>query len=231
VTGLQNGNLRWSRYAAEVVTIVVGILLALGADAGRQYLLDRQSEREILAALRIEFAADVAEITRDQAERTEKLASIDLLRDVRAGAVAPPSPDVLADALLKTLDYRFYTASHPVLDDLLQTGRLELIRSDELRYALMIFGQRRSRIGVVEQRERDFVADQFEPYMGAKLDLEVLASHSADEVVAALDDVSGMLAERNFGSLLYLNRDHTNLSLAYGEQLLAAVTDVQQVLD
>jgi hypothetical protein len=231
VTGLQNGNLRWSRYAAEVVTIVVGILLALGADAGRQYLVDRQSEREILAALRIEFAADVSEITRDQEKRSEKLAGIDLLRDVRAGAVASTSPKALADALLQTLDYRFYTASHPVLDDLLQTGRLELIRSNELRYALMIFGQRRSRIGVVEQRERDFVADQFEPYVGAKLDLEALASGSPDKVAAALNDISGMLPERNFGSLLYLNRDHTNLSLAYGEELLAAVTEVQQVLD
>jgi len=231
VTGLQNGNLRWSRYAAEVVTIVAGILLALGADAGRQYLVDRQSEREILAALRIEFAADVAEITRDQEKRTEKLASIDLLRNVRAGAVAPPPPEVLAGALLQTLHYRFYTASHPVLDDLLQTGRLELIRSDDLRYALMIFGQRRSRLGVVEQRERDFVADQFEPYVGAKLDLEALASDSPDKVTAALNDVSGMLAERNFGSLLYLNRNRTNPSLAYGELLLAAVTDVQQVID
>jgi len=231
VTGLQDGNLRWSRYAAEVITIVVGILLALGADAGRQYLVDRASEREILAALRIEFAADVSEISRDQAKRIEKLASLDLLRDVRAGAVAMPSPAVIADALVLAMDFRFYTASHPVLDDLLGTGRLELIRSDDLRRALMVFGERRSRIGVIEQREREFVASQVEPYVGARLDLEALVSDTPDKVAAALIDVSDTLGDKAFGSLLYLDRGRTNQSLAYGELLLAAVTDVQQVLD
>lgn len=231
MTVLQNGKLRWSRYAAEVVTIVVGILLALGADAGRQYFVDRVSEREILAALRIEFAADVAEISRDQAKRIEKLAGLDLLRDVRAGTVALPPPGVLAEALLQAMDFRFYTASHPVLDDLLGTGRLDLIRSDDLRHALMVFGERRSRIGVVEQREREFVAEQVEPYVGARLDLEALVSDSPDKVAAALNDVSDMLGDRTFGSLLYLDRGRTDQSLAYGELLLAAVTEVQQVLD
>lgn len=49
MTGIGERKPPLRRYAAEVVTIVVGILLALAADAGRQYLADRATEREILA--------------------------------------------------------------------------------------------------------------------------------------------------------------------------------------
>lgn len=230
MTLLPKSGSRWRHYAAEVVTIVIGILLALAADAGRRYLADRATEQDILASLRVEFAADVRELDADQENRIRKLADIDLLSAVRKGTAEAPPPDRLAQALLGTLDYRFYTASHPVLDDLLATGQLELIRSDELRHALMVFGAARSRVGVVEQREREFVASQFEPYLAARLDLEALSSDSPDEVAAALSPAAGVLAERNFGSLLYLDRNRTNSSSGFAELLLNAVSEVRRIL-
>lgn len=48
MTGLPNTSRRWNRFAEEVVTIVIGILLALAASAAYQHLADRASEREIL---------------------------------------------------------------------------------------------------------------------------------------------------------------------------------------
>ena len=220
----------WRRYAAEALTIVVGILLALAADAGRQYFADRASEREILTALRVEFAADVTELETDQAHRTQKLASIDLLNRVRAGKDKSPPPDALAGAMLDLLDWRFYTASHPVLDDLVTTGRLDLIQSDELRHMLMVFGQERSRIGVTEQYEREFVASYIAPYLATRLDLEALSSDSPARVAAAVLPANEVLADKSFGSLLYLSRDRTQGSRNFGQTLLTAVSNVQRVL-
>jgi len=230
MNGLKLVGNRWAGFAAEVVTIVIGILLALAANAGYQYLADRTSESEILAALRVEFAADVDELRADQQHRKQKLASIDLLKAVRNGTVGLPTPKILAHALLDSLDYRFYTPSHPVLDDVLATGRLELIRSDELRHALMVFGQARSRIAVVEQREREFVATQIEPFLASRLDLGTLDAKSTDELASSLLTVSELLMDNYFGSLLYLDRDRTQSSTDFADNLLNTVFRVQELL-
>ena len=220
----------WRRFAGEVATIVLGILLAVAANAGYKYLGDRSAEREILAALRVEFEADVRELAADQRSRAGKLACIDLVAAVRSGEVQAPPPDSLARTLLNLLDFRFYTASHPVLDDLLVTGRLELIRSTELRQALMKFGQERARIGVVEQREREFVASQFEPWLAGRLDLWALASDVPSEVAAAVGSIDGVLAEKSFGSLLHLDRERTSSTIQFGDTFLATVYAVQGIL-
>jgi len=223
---------RWRRYAVEVLTIVVGILLALAADAGRQYVADRSTEREILAALRVEFDVDVREIAADQASRARKLAAIELLSDVHGGVVKDPHPDSLAVAVMWTMNWRYYTPSHPVLDDVLSTGRLDLIRSAELRRALMAFGQERSRIGVVEERERDFVARDVQPYLAARLDLEALFSpRSPEQHAAALRAVPGVVSGTGFGSLLYLDRQRVESSTSFASQLLEAVSAVQKALE
>jgi len=222
---------RWRRYAVEVLTIVVGILLALAADASRQYVADRGTEREILAALRVEFAVDVREIGADQEQRAQKLAAIELLSEVHGGPVKSPRLDSLAAALMWTMNWRYYTPSHPVLDDVLSTGRLDLIRSDEVRRALMVFGQARNRIAVVEERERDFVARDVQPYLAARLDLEALSSpRSPEQRTAALRAVPDVLASASFGSLLYLDRDRTESSNRFGKDLLEAVSAVQKAL-
>lgn len=218
---------RWRRFTAEVLTIVLGILLALAADEGRQALANRATERDALASMRSEFAADVRELKADQADRQQKLANIDLLIRIRTGAAERPPATEMAKAWLDLLGWRYYTASHPVLDDLASTGRLDLIRSNKLRAALMRFGQERSRVGVVEQYERDFIANQVAPYLAARVDLEALSSDSPERVAAAVASADGMLGDAQFGSLLYLSRDRTESSHRFGERLLASVAAVQ----
>lgn len=221
---------RWRRYTAEVLTIVVGILLALAADEGRQALANRATERDALASLRGEFAADVKELKADQAQREEKLANIELLMRLRTGATERQPPADMAKALLDLLGWRYYTASHPVLDDLASTGRLDLIRSNRLRAALMRFGQERSRVGVVEQYERDFIASQVAPYLAGRVDLDALSSDSPERVAAAVASADAMLGDAQFGSLLHLSRERTQSSNRFGERLMASVVDVQREL-
>ena len=222
---------RWRQHAVEVLTIVVGILLALAAESGRQYFADRADEREILAALRVEFAADVEELRTDQERRAEKLAALELLSAVSGATVDGPLPDSLAAAVFRSMDWRYYTASHPVLDDLVSTGRLGLIRSDELRRALMAFGQERARISVVEQEEREFVSREVEPYLAARLDLEALSSRGSPERHAtALRAVRDLLTDTTFGSLLYLNRFRTEGSIEFAATLLETISGVREAL-
>lgn len=219
----------WKKYATDVSVVVIGILLALAADAGRQYFVDRASEREILAALRLEFSTDVRELAADQEVRREKLSSIDLLSQSFTGDADRLPPARLQEAILNTLERRYYTGSHAVLDDLLSNGRLSLIRSDELRQALMEFDQERSRISEVERREEDFVADQMAPYLAHRLNLQVMsASESPNEV--AVRRAYDLLEDPTFASLLYLDRDRALNSFGVGERLMSKVSAVRELL-
>jgi len=217
--------LAWGRYTAEAATIVVGILLALAADAAWGYRTDRALEREILAALRIEFTRDQQEIEDDLRARETKIYYLDRLSAYRSGSGAPLPLDSVPDALRNLTRFRFYTPSHPVLDETIAAGRLDLIRSDSLRRALMLFQAERERIRVVEEQEQDVVWSQVAPYFADRLDLDLLMSggplarSAAEAFVAATDDPV-------FGSMLYLNRRRAESSQNYTARLRTAVDAV-----
>lgn len=223
---------RWRRFVVEVLTIVLGVLLALGADEGRQYVSDRATEREILTALKGEFDEDTVEIGNDQANRLAKLDAIERLDGARSDTATMPPPDTLARDVVWLLDWRYYTARHPILDDALSTGRFDLIRSSALRQALVVFQQERSRIGVTEEQERAFVSRQLEPYLTERLDLEALSSPRTPEQRArALRALPSLLQDPTFGSILFLARDRTESSHGFANRLLATVNSVRKELE
>ena len=228
----EESSLRWSRFTVEVLTIVLGVLLALGADEVRQYVSDRATEREILTALKGEFDTDTVEIGSDQAWRQAKLGAIERLNGARSGTATMPPPDTLAREVLWLPSWRYYTARHPILDDALSTGRFDLIRSSGLRQALVVFQQERSRIGVTEAQEREFVLQQLEPYLAEHLDLEALSSPRTPEQRAqALRALPSLLQDKTFGSILFLARDRTENSHDFADRLLATVSSVRKELE
>jgi hypothetical protein len=214
---------------AEVTTIVVGILLALAADAAYQYRTDRSLEAEILDALREEFRIDEVEIAQDQRSRAVKLEYIDRLRAYRRGDAPALPPDSIPDALENLLRFRFYTAGHPVLDETLNTGRLGLLRSDALRRALMSFETERERLAVIEAQEQDVVRMQVAPYLADRIDLDLLMSRGQLAVDEA-HSFNEIVTEPAFGSTLYLNRARVVLSQGYTEELLEKVVEVLEAL-
>lgn len=150
--------------AAQGATIVASILLALVLGAAWEYGADRVEESEILEGLAAEFEAGHRELESDQEARAWIMETTErLLEQARTSGVV--SDDSVSIYLAALVNYRYYTPSHPVLDDLIGSGRLELVRSDELRRALLGYIRERDRLAVVEERERDFVADRLEPWV------------------------------------------------------------------
>ncbi|HSM08466.1 MAG TPA: hypothetical protein VLA33_05555 [Gemmatimonadota bacterium] len=223
----------WRRRGAEGLTIVVSILLALAAEAAWGYRGDRAAEREILAGLRVEFAQAESEIRSDLRAREEILGWTRRLLAVRAGSAPEPPPDSLAEMLSRTLGYRFYTPAHPVLEDLLASGRLELIRSDTLRGQIMRYMQERDRIGVSEERERDLAANRIEPFLETRVDLAYLALQPSDTARSARQArrFYAAIREPAFGSLLYYRIVRTEGAAGFGEILLGVIQDVRRSLD
>jgi hypothetical protein len=124
---------RARRALAEFAVIVVGVLVALWIDAGWSWLQDRREERALLLDLRADFRANLAmardiELLRDQgADLGERL----IVEGV--DALPEDSLDIVLSAVrqIETMNPRT-----GALESALSAGRIDLLRSDELRSAL-----------------------------------------------------------------------------------------------
>ena len=222
----------WLRFVAEGVVIVASILFALWADASWELWKQRAGERQIIEALILEFATAETEIRNDLRARTGILETTRRWREARGARSLQISADSVISDVTRLLNYRFYTPSHPELDDILSSGRLELLRSEEIRRALLRYVQARSRIGVPEQEERDFVAQRVEPFLGPRLDLDFLYSEPPDPAaIAGASEAIAALGEGvEFGSILYYKQFITSGALAFSEELLESILAVQSAL-
>lgn len=205
----------------EGATIVVGIVLALLLDHGWRTVSDRFDEREAIAGLRAEFEAGRSELAADRQARRDALLRLERLLAVADGGPAI-HPDSVAAYTAAMLDYRFYTPSHPVLDDLIASGRLHLLRSDSLRYRIMRYLQERDRLAIVEERERRFSADRMEPWLLDHLPLGPPRTPD-DEVLwgpwvnpGALD---AAVLDPSFRTLLVLRVERTDIALRFSSGL------------
>lgn len=223
---------RWRDRGAEGLTIVVSILLALLADAAWGYRVDRADERQLLDGLRDEFAEAADEIGNDIAAREEILRRTGELIHARGAPAARPVPDSVRDVVWNLLNWRFYTPVHAILDDAIESGRLDLIRSDAVRRSLMAYLQARDRLPVFEGLERDFVTMQVEPYLGDRLALDRIMDEDADaaSVRSEAERFLGLLSDDRFGSLLYLRRDRSDQAQIYSRIVERAIEDVREAL-
>jgi len=223
---------RWRTRAAEGLTIVVSILLALIADAAWDYRSDRVDERALIAALRTEFAEAADEIANDIAARDEILARTEQFLEARQTKVIPLAADSLPAALTDLLNWRFYTPGHAVLEDAVESDRLDLIRSDAVRGELMAYIQARERLPVFEAMERDFVADRMEPYLGAEvaLDLAMLGTPDRTLLEPETARLTSLMADPTFGSLLYVRRDRSVQAQLYSRIVQRAIARVREAL-
>ena len=215
----------WLRRVAEGLTIVASILLALAAESVWSYRGDRADERRLLEGLRAEFVEVVVELESDLTARREIISRVRILSDARLGGSVPvDSIPLIVSALL---NWRFYTPGHATLDDVLSSGRLDLIRSDDVRRSLMAYVQQRGRIGVFDERERDFVSAHLEPFLLERVSLDELlngatASESSRFVSLVSDDA--------FGGLIELRLRRTLEASTFSRLVRRAAMDVQESL-
>jgi hypothetical protein len=62
-----------------------------------------------------------------------------------------------------------------VFDDLVSSGRLQLLRSDAIRAGLLTYAQALDKNTLTEQTTREFVADRFAPYLSRRVPLDAVS--------------------------------------------------------
>lgn len=127
------GNAVWLRMAGEFFVIVVSVLVALAVDSWVSSRTERQLEKEYLLRLLDDVRYDLGEIGFVTAITTAGLAYADSLL-MQPGRWS--EPDRLVGAVLIAANARVPDLSRNTLQELVNSGRIALLRSAEVRQAL-----------------------------------------------------------------------------------------------
>ena len=140
------------------------------------------------------------------------------------------------DSAMKILgsfrNFRFYTPTHPILQDLQSSGRFDLIESQELRNLLTEYIQEKDRLAVVEERERWLISNLLEPYLAKQLDLGILLSEV--DTTGTFNEYKRFLnisKSPELGSLIYMRRERTESALRFSGRVNKIIDDVKALLD
>jgi len=180
----------WSRIrwlAAELATVVVGILVALAIQSWADARDDRASEREYLRQLRADLRETERVVIRDDAiHRPRDRAGVMLLH-----AFFTPERPPRDSVLVWALDATWYETPRPVLgttEALVSTGDLSLIRDHGLRSAITAYLEE-NRTLTAEQLAAEEVWMRASQQLSHALDfsegLELLVRTREDSLAAA----------------------------------------------
>jgi hypothetical protein len=126
--------LPWKRLAAELAVIVVGVLIALGADSWWEQRQEGRRAEAYLEQLLVDFRATERAIQQAIAGDTRKFESAGLVVDRATRGQMPP-----ADSLELPTGYHEFSPLTGTLTALVQGGDLRLIDNDTLRYKLVAY--------------------------------------------------------------------------------------------
>ena len=235
----------WNRLTVEAVVIVGSILLAFSIDALWDNYKDRREEYEILLGLNGEFSRHVASIE-VSINRVEQLSdsigfllnqgavdidtidSVEIIEQAIWGSVFTTPPDELTGG---------------VRDTLFQSGKLDLIRNDKLREALVKWPVNISQLEQQRSTVSGFVMQILLPYLSSKgvplaemrlpsgrrlVERQMTAENLSSGYVALLADQEylNLLTVRNWWALGTIN-DYQNAAEQAREILELTEVEIQ----
>jgi hypothetical protein len=163
-----NQKIPWSRLAVESIAIVGSILVAFAIDAWWEDRQERRDERSYLTSLRQEFVSGLDSVSQSESVHKEILdANVDLINQIQAETRAS----------VESLHYMFSLLSRPtglrlpraVFDDLISSGGTQLIRSDDLRIALALYGRTLVRFQIGNDAAWATWEQRIQPYLEGRI--------------------------------------------------------------
>lgn len=138
----ENQFLKYSRYAiGEIVLVVIGILIALQINTWHQNNKNKTVESKLLQSFYGEFSRNNENIINIQRRYTDiKKSNVKLMNLI--GKSSSEINAANADSLLAVaINIENFLPSNYVLDDMVSTGKLELISSEKLKELLYEWNQ------------------------------------------------------------------------------------------
>jgi len=227
--------INWFRITAEAIAIVFSILLAFSIDAAWDIRGDRRREESYLHRLRIEFLENRQDLIDDRTDRDKIIADFAYVLN----ATADPNRSAPAEIgqRLHNLsgNFRFYSPAQAVLNELISSGDLGLLRSDSLRHALLRYDEVRQRLAGVEESEQAIQRLVVVPFLAEHM--EVLPWIPDDQKATlgiaprARQDPRSWLADPAFQNMILLRWQRSSVVQRYSDPVLAEVNRILAILD
>ena len=134
----ESSNIPWKRIGVEAAAIVCSILLAFAIDAWGSARQSSIEEQELLSQLRVEFLTNSALLEDRRSRHLQVLAALRNLLAATGPAVENESISVteIKRDLYVTLGWWTYDPQSGVLDSIIQSGKIGIIKSGKLRTSL-----------------------------------------------------------------------------------------------
>ena len=125
---------KYLKYAiGEIVLVMIGILLALQVNSWNENRLSRLEEKAILSNLNREFLQNKDALTFVMKENEESYQASLIIMDL-IGKSRTELESINTDSLIyQTIDFNGFNPSENALSDLLQSGRLQLLKNETLK--------------------------------------------------------------------------------------------------
>jgi hypothetical protein len=198
---------RWHSLLAEGLAVLAGVLSAFAIDAWWDARGARLQERSYLSALRDEMVATRGELTAHRELMTGRMrAARDMLSLIANREVVTVSSDTITTLLYQLGPFVNFTPRRAVLDDLINSGGIQLIRADPLRRALAAYERTLAEDYLAQEEVREFWRLELSPFHNEHGNLRGMITEGrvgADIVLPEL----GFQPERS----AYLSQQHANL--------------------
>ena len=198
----------WFVVLIELIVLVVGIFIGLQVDDWNQARLDRAHEQRFLATLHEDILLAEKLSARVRNRRLSRLAAVRSANDVLFGNV---ERDYLTDEECITVSssnyFNIVVTGLPSLEELIATGRLGIIRNQELRSALMGLRETRSALQYMVQIQSGQSSFNNLPQLFPELARNTWSMQD-DEIRSSSEcDVEGMRANQKFLQFWGANAD------------------------
>ena len=133
---------KYLKYAiGEIILVIIGILIALQINNLNNYNSERDLEREYLLSLRSEFQTNFEKIEKSIENNTRNFRAVEeLLQLFDPEILAATGDQELSEKMYNVFGYGIaYQPATGVLDDIIASGKLNLILNNQLRQHLAAF--------------------------------------------------------------------------------------------
>ena len=210
---------KWQRLIGESLVIIVSILIAFAIDASWDKYQENLTETAYLQNLLVEMREARDELRGDDERRRTLLHVIESLQKESESRSVPDTTVMeWVNGLMR--DPAFFPPG-AVFQDLLNAGNLQVIKSDELRFALNSYNQDHPRLRFVEENTQMLTDTRIEPYVSERISL---ASPEPE-------DLSTLLSSQYFGNLLIEKQNRVNSVLFWSARVERSIDRIIDILE
>ncbi|WP_299365098.1 DUF6090 family protein [Winogradskyella sp.] len=226
---------RFSKYllyaVGEIILVVIGILLALQFNDWKDHRKNLVAEQKILQGLLTEFENAEFELKGDDSMRVVIRNSVSKVLKIKNGELSPSNDfDSIATLLEYIKMYRFYTPSHPQLNDLQSSGKFDMVSSKATKNALLKYLEWWDRISNIEKNAQNSIINNIHPYLSQNCDLSLLSAKNLENQEQLISQFKTMLKDPTFGSIMRLRLEDLYTIIYYSEFLMEDIKTCQETI-